>query len=72
MELARLMRFAGGAYDAAQMRCLSALSRELGAIALGRGPLVAKNVWCRRFAIRCEQVDETKGEKSALAQAHLG
>src|SRR6266566_10056703 len=45
------MRLASRAHDAAQMRRLRALTRELGAVALGRRPLIPEHVGSWRLAI---------------------
>src|SRR2546422_507877 len=72
MDVLRAMRFARGAHDAAQMRRLRALTRELRAIPFRRRPLIPKHIGRRRLAIRREQIHEPQRQKRALTQTHLG
>src|SRR2546425_3288319 len=55
-------------HDAAEMRRLSPLAGELGAIALGGRPLVAEHIGSRRLPIGREQIDKSQRQKRPLPQ----
>jgi len=71
LEFSSPMCFARRAHYAAEVRGFRALARELGAVALGRGPLVAEYVRRWSFTIRGEQVDKAEREKRTLPQTNL-
>jgi hypothetical protein len=53
------------------MRCLGPFARELGAVTLGRRPLVAEHVGSGDFTIGSEQIHKTEREKRSLPQTNL-
>src|SRR2546425_7167781 len=71
VELAGPMGFTCCPHDAAEMRRLSPLAGELGAIALGGRPLVAEHIGSRRLPIGREQIDKSQRQKRPLPQTEL-
>ena len=65
------MRLTRRADDAAQVRGLGPLARQLGAIALGGRPLIAEHIRSRWLSIGSEQVDKSERQKSSLTQTNI-
>jgi len=70
-NVALAMRFPSRPHDAAQMRGFGAFTCQLGAVALGGGPLVAKDVGRGWLAVGGEKIDKPQRQESALPEPHI-